>query len=285
MVASETSSANDFDFLQGKWVMQHKKLKFRLTHCTEWSEFETTDENYGSILNGIGNIDRLRAVFDGKPFEGLTLRLFNPATRLWSLYWVASDKGVLDPPVVGSFVGPVGRFYGKDVFKGIPIIFQFKWDKTNPDRPEWSQAFSTDNGQTWEWNWWNVSFRKPSDNSPVTPQPFVPHRISTDSTEFGSTFSAEGNTFYFCRSVNGQSKIYFSEQTEGAWSEPVAVSFSTQSYSDADPAFSPTGDLYFISDRPRTAKDIRKDYDIWKVSSRGRHQWSTPVNVATLNSD
>jgi hypothetical protein len=44
-------------------------------------------------------------------------------------------------------------FYAKDVFEGKPIIVVFQWDKTNPDGPIWSQAFSPDNGATWEWNW------------------------------------------------------------------------------------------------------------------------------------
>lgn len=156
---SRTSSPRDFDFLAGKWTMENKKLKTRLDNCTEWIEFESTDENPGSILNGIGNMDFYRASFDGKPYEGLTIRLFDPKTRLWSLYWVASDVGVMDPPVVGSFEGNIGHFYCKDVFKGKPILVVFRWDKTDPDNPVWSQAFSPDNGLTWEWNYTNVSHR------------------------------------------------------------------------------------------------------------------------------
>ena len=38
---------------------------------------------------------------EGKRFEGLTLRLFNPKTRLQSFGPGASNTGVLDPPVVG----------------------------------------------------------------------------------------------------------------------------------------------------------------------------------------
>ena len=94
-------------------------------------------------------------------FEGLTLRLFSPKTRLWSLYWVATNSGVLDPPVVGSFENNVGHFFCKDTFNGKPIIMMFRWDARNKDRPIWSQAFSTDNGKTWEWNWYNVSERIP----------------------------------------------------------------------------------------------------------------------------
>jgi hypothetical protein len=44
---------------------------------------------------------------------------------------------------------------------GKPIIVMFRWDARNKDRPIWSQAFSRDNGKTWEWNWYNVSERFP----------------------------------------------------------------------------------------------------------------------------
>ena len=106
------------------------------------------------ILNGIGNTDVFKTTVDGKPFEGMTLRLFDPITRLWSIYWADSNKGVLDPPVMGSFDNNIGTFYGRDVFDGKEIIVKFNWDKTNPDKPAWSQAFSEDNGVTWEWNWY-----------------------------------------------------------------------------------------------------------------------------------
>jgi len=156
---SATSSAKDFDFLAGKWTMDNKKLKTRLNGCTEWTTFQSSDENLGTILHGVGNLDFYRTNFDGKPYEGLTLRLFNPKTKLWSLYWVASDVAVLDPPVVGSFEGSVGMFYAKDTFQGKPILMVFKWDKTDPDNPVWSQAFSADNGRSWEWNYTNTSHR------------------------------------------------------------------------------------------------------------------------------
>jgi hypothetical protein len=159
LTASPTSSQHDFDFLTGKWKMYHRKLKSRLSSNNDWIDLESMDENYGSILNGIGNTDLYKAVFDGKHFEGFTLRLFNPQTRLWSLYWVASNSGVLDPPVVGSFENNIGHFFCKDTFNGKSIIVLFRWDKRDKEHPVWSQAFSPDNGKTWEWNWINVSYR------------------------------------------------------------------------------------------------------------------------------
>jgi len=156
--ASATSSQNDFDFLVGKWLLKDKKLKSRLTGSNEWIEFESTVE-MRKLLNGIGNMDIYRTTFDGKPFEGIAIRLFNPKTKLWSIYWADSNVGVMDPPVVGSFEGTIGKFYCKDKFKGKDIVVAFIWDKTDPVNPVWSQAFSPDNGKTWEVNATNTSHR------------------------------------------------------------------------------------------------------------------------------
>jgi len=162
ITASGTSSQNDFDFLVGKWVMHNRRLNKRLEGCKDWTEFESKDENV-KILSGTADMDTYYTTEmpgqEGKPFEGVTLRLFNPKTKLWSLYWVASNVGVLDPPVVGSFENNVGHFFGKDTFNGSPIIFVFRWDARDKNHPVWSQAFSSDRGKTWEWNWYNVSER------------------------------------------------------------------------------------------------------------------------------
>ena len=155
---SETSSPNDFDFLVGQWEIQNRKLQMRLNNCDTWLEFEARGE-MSKILLGIGNRDSFKTDFDGKPFEGMSLRLFNPATKLWRIYWADSNVGVLDPPVVGSFSGNIGTFFTKDIFNGEPILVKFQWDKTDPAKPVWSQAFSPDNGKTWEWNWYMYHHR------------------------------------------------------------------------------------------------------------------------------
>ncbi len=152
IVPSETSSADDFDFFIGNWKVHNRKLNKRLANCDEWTEFEALSE-CRKILNGFGNIDSFKTDFDGNPFEGLTLRLFNPQTKLWSIYWADSNFVVLDIPQIGSFDGKIGEFYARDIFDEKPIIVKFKWDATDADTPIWSQAFSTDEGETWEWNW------------------------------------------------------------------------------------------------------------------------------------
>ena len=159
VTASSTSSNKDFDFLIGKWVMKNRHLNARLANCKEYTEFESTVENH-SGLEGMGNFDVVRRhLSDGKVYEGRTIRTFDPQTRLWRLYWVDSNGGSIDPPVVGSFKNGIGLFFAKDYQVGRPVIVVFKWDKTNAERPVWSQAFSDDNGKTWEWNYTNTSYK------------------------------------------------------------------------------------------------------------------------------
>jgi hypothetical protein len=153
LTASTSSSKNDFDFFEGKWQLRNKKLKSRLNQCREWMEFESTQEMY-RVLNGMGNIDNFLAEFNGEPFEGMSLRLFNSKTRLWSIYWADSSEGKLDPPVVGSFKNNIGHFFTRDRFNGKEIVVVFRWDARDKNNPVWSQAFSDDKGETWEWNWY-----------------------------------------------------------------------------------------------------------------------------------
>lgn len=152
IVASETSSHKDFDFLFGRWKIRNRKLKTRLNDDDQWVEFDAAC-GCRRILNGFGNVDQFITEFNGVPFEGASFRLFNPRTRLWSIYWADTNSVTLDVPQLGSFDGDIGTFYAKDVHDGIPIVVVFKWDKSDPNTPVWSQAFSPDKGETWEWNW------------------------------------------------------------------------------------------------------------------------------------
>lgn len=161
---SITSTSAEFDFLIGPWDIQNKKLKTRLDQCSDWIEFEAKAD-MNKILNGLGNTDRFLTAFNLADFEGMSLRLFNPKTKLWSIYWADSNVGILDPPVVGSFEGNIGTFYGKDFLLDKPVLVMFQWDKTDAEKPIWSQAFSPDQGLNWEWNWYMYHQRPVESNT------------------------------------------------------------------------------------------------------------------------
>jgi hypothetical protein len=154
ITASETSSQHDFDYLVGSWNIRNRTLKEPLVGSDEWEEFDATQE-LRLLLLGQGNFDIFRTKLDGKPFEGLTVRLFDPKTRLWTIYWADSNTMKLDDGKVGSFDGGEGDFFGREVIAGKDVIVKFHWDKRNAKAPIYSRAFSGDAGRTWEWNWYS----------------------------------------------------------------------------------------------------------------------------------
>jgi len=60
---------------------------------------------------------------------------------------------VLQPPVVGSFSDGLGLFYADDHHGDIPVLVRFQWSEITGSSARWDQAFSTDDGETWETNW------------------------------------------------------------------------------------------------------------------------------------
>ena len=148
------STARDFDFWIGRWYVQNRWLRERLSGSDEWEEFESTSVAR-LVLDGMGKEDEFRTDHNGG-FVGMSFRFFDPERKTWSIYWADSRRpGQLDPPVVGSFSGDTGVFEGDDVFDGRPIKVRFIWSGVRTSTPRWEQAFSDDGGETWETNWVN----------------------------------------------------------------------------------------------------------------------------------
>jgi len=147
------ATKHDFDFIFGSWRIHNRLLKERLRHSAEWIEFEATSE-VTPLLDGFGHLDRYSAIRDGAPFEGITLRLFDPTTGMWSIHWADTVRArTLLPPMVGRFIGGVGEFYGDEYVDSKKVLCRFRWTRPKPDGPQWEQAFSDDGGKTWKTNW------------------------------------------------------------------------------------------------------------------------------------
>ena len=141
----------DFDFFIGEWAVRNRRLKERLKGCTEWEEFPGACRAR-AILGGLGNMDEFTLERASGPIQAVTVRLFNPASREWSIYW-AADGGRFDMPMVGRFDGPRGQFFSQEVFEGRHIFSRFIWTVQASDSCGWEQAYSADGGRTWETNW------------------------------------------------------------------------------------------------------------------------------------
>jgi hypothetical protein len=158
-----TGTASDFDFFMGSWDVHNRCLRKRLAGSDEWDEFEATSAAR-PLLDGLGNEDEFRTDYCGG-FIGMSLRFFDPETQLWSIYWTDTRRcGQLDPPVFGSFAGDTGVFLGEDTFEGRPILVRFLWSGVTTTTPRWEQAFSDDDGESWETNW-VMEFTRAEDQS------------------------------------------------------------------------------------------------------------------------
>jgi len=142
---------NNFDFLVGTWDSVQRRLVKPLAGSDEWYEFAGTTRCY-SMFGGAANVDEVS--FPEKGFNGLSVRLLNPETDEWSIYWANSRNGILAlPPVVGKFTDGVGEFFSEEDWEGQPIVVRYRWSDITETSARWTQAFSTDKGETWETNW------------------------------------------------------------------------------------------------------------------------------------
>ncbi|MGN9846008.1 hypothetical protein ACTMTI_48610 [Nonomuraea sp. H19] len=142
---------NDFDFLTGRWDVAGRRLVKALAGSDEWDEFPGHSVATRHFA-GAASFDEV--IFPTKGFSGLTVRVYNPETRQWSIYWANSNRGVLDTsPMVGAFAGDRGEFYGEESHEGRRVRCRFIWTVIGPDRARWEQAFSDDDGRMWETNW------------------------------------------------------------------------------------------------------------------------------------
>jgi hypothetical protein len=151
----QRDGSHDFDFLIGDWKAHVRRLPDRLNNSNAWVEYEGIS-NHHKLLDSNANFEQFEVTSTDKKLhiKAQTLRLYNPATRQWSIYLVDLDNGTLDtPPVVGGFSGKRGEFYHQESLKGRTILVRYLWLDLSPHSARMEQSYSPDGGKTWEVNW------------------------------------------------------------------------------------------------------------------------------------
>ena len=92
----ERDGQHDFDFEIGPWKTHLSRLQHPLTGSHAWVEYEGTTV-VRKIWNGRANLVELEVTGPAGHIEGLSLRLYNPTARQWSLNFASSSGGVLEP--------------------------------------------------------------------------------------------------------------------------------------------------------------------------------------------
>jgi hypothetical protein len=153
MNTEHESAASHFDFLIGRWQVHHRRLKERLAGDTRWDEFGGSSE-LRTLMNGRANVDDNVIDLPGGSYRAVTLRSFDPASKQWAIWWLdGRHPHQIDAPMVGGFEHGVGTFYADELFNGTPIRVRFLWSNITAESCQWEQAFSADEGRTWETNW------------------------------------------------------------------------------------------------------------------------------------
>ena len=151
--AAPSDGRDGFDFLAGRGTGAHRRLQRRVVGSKVWEEFGGVCESR-PIIGGLGNVDDNVLELPAGTYRAATLRVFDPAARLWSIWWVDGRAPRLEPPVHGGFRDGFGTFLGDDALDdGRPVWVRFTWSEITAHSARWDQAFSADGGATWEDNW------------------------------------------------------------------------------------------------------------------------------------
>jgi len=150
--ASRRDGQHDFDWEIGTWKTRLKRLQRPLTGSTTWVEYEGTTV-VRKVWEGRANLVELDVTGPAGRIEGLSLRLYNPESRQWSLNFSNSRTGTMSPPTIGGFRNGRGEFYSQETLDGRAILVRFVISDITPQSCRFEQAFSGDGGKTWEVNW------------------------------------------------------------------------------------------------------------------------------------
>ena len=76
-------------------------------------------------------MDEMKSSYFGEEFVGLSIRLLNPETNEWTIYWAdtANPTLLLKEQVTGKFNNGYGEFHGKEVYNGREVKLRFIWKK------------------------------------------------------------------------------------------------------------------------------------------------------------
>ncbi len=108
---------------------------------------------------------------------------------------------------------------------------------------------------------------------------FAPGVISSVDDDFGGSFTPDGKTCFFSKSVLRFyiDVICFSQFKNGKWGTPEVAPFSGVNR-DFDPSVSPDGTKILFTSSRSVHGEIKNDYDIWMIEKKG-NGWGEPIHL------
>jgi hypothetical protein len=160
-ISQPKDGAHDFDWEIGTWTTSLRYLANpQSPEPDRWVDYRGTSI-VRPAMDGQANLVELDVAGPAGRIRGLSLRLYNPQTRQWSLNFASMRSGQLSTPTYGGFdAAGRGLFYGQDNVDGRIILVRFTVTPQGRDVVRFVQSFSADAGATWEDNWIAIDRRR-----------------------------------------------------------------------------------------------------------------------------
>lgn len=148
----EGDARRAFDFELGSWTMDLSRLVSPLSGSDEWVQYQGSSV-VRPVWKGEANLGEIDLSGSGGRIEGLSLRLYDPASGLWRIHWASRVDGLLSEPMIGGFECGRGEFFNRETLNGREVLVRFVFSDIAAETFRFEQAFSIDDGRTWEPNW------------------------------------------------------------------------------------------------------------------------------------
>lgn len=146
--ATKRDGVHDFDFDVGVWKTHIIRRLNPLTKSNETVELTGT-VTVRKLWNGRGQLEEIEADGPKGHWEGMTVFLYDPQARQWSMNFATSSEGKLNAPMIGSFNNGRAELIEQDTLDGRSILVRAVWSNIQPTSHTYQESYSANGGRTW----------------------------------------------------------------------------------------------------------------------------------------
>jgi len=143
------AGAHDFDFDLGVWTTDIVRRLHPLSGSNETMHLTGT-VTVRKVWDGRAQLEEIEADGPKGHWEGMTVFLYDPQARQWSMNFANSSVGKFSTPMIGAFENGRGELFGQDTLDGRAILVRAVWSDFTPTSHTYQESYSVDGGRTWE---------------------------------------------------------------------------------------------------------------------------------------
>jgi hypothetical protein len=147
--APPRDGAHDFDFDLGVWKTHIVRRLHPLAGSDETMQLTGT-VTVRKLWGGRSQLEEIEADGPNGHWEGMTVFLYDPQARQWSMNFANGSVGKFTTPMIGSFENGRGELIAQDTLDGRSILVRAVWSDITPTSHTYQESYSADGGRTWE---------------------------------------------------------------------------------------------------------------------------------------